>query len=472
MKIDIPEVISPANELGHVFFIGIGGAGLSAIARLMHESGVTVSGSDAAETKVVTSLRAEGMTCFVGHDATHLVGVDTVIASTAVREDNPEIVEALRLGLRLWPRSAGLQSILAGHRTIAVAGTHGKTTTTAMLTSALTMVGASPSFAIGAEVEGLGTNARLGKGELFIAEADESDGAFLVYTPAGAIVTNVDADHLDNYGTVEAYDNAFAEFVTHIDDFLVLCADDPGAAALADGARARGLHVILAGFDDNAGLRGTDLTINGSHTSFAVMRHRTELGRVELQVPGKHYAQDALLALGAGLASGFGFADLAKGLEQHQGARRRMEFLGDAGGVRVYDSYAHHPTEIRGDIAAARGIAGDSRLVVAFQPHLVSRTRVHGEAMGIELSAADLVVVADIYLAREDPDPAVTTRLIIDSVSGPSVIEGGPVAELDGVLVPLLQPGDLLMTLGAGDISTVGAKILTRLAAGEYVPDE
>lgn len=471
MKINVPAVISPANELGHVFFVGIGGAGLSAIARLMHESGITVSGSDAADTKVVASLRAEGMTCFVGHDASHLAGVDTVIASTAVREDNPEIVEALRLGLRLWPRSAGLQSVLTGHRTIAVAGTHGKTTTTAMLASALKMAGASPSFAIGAEVQGLGTNARLGRGEFFIAEADESDGAFLVYTPAGAIVTNVDADHLDNYGTVEAYDAAFAEFVTHVDEFLVLCADDPGAAALAEDARARGLHVILAGFGDNAGLRGIDLTINGSHTSFTVMQHRKELGRVELQVPGKHYAQDALLALGAGLSAGFDFDPLAAGLGEHQGARRRMEFLGNAAGVRVYDSYAHHPTEIRGDIAAARGIAGDSRLVVAFQPHLVSRTRIYGQAMGAELSAADLVVVADIYLAREDPDPAVTTRLIIDSVSGPRAVDGGPVGGLDVVLFPLLEPGDVLLTLGAGDITTVGPKVLTRLAAGKYGAD-
>ena len=472
MKIDIPLDIPTAGELGHVFFIGIGGAGLSAIARLMHESGITVSGSDATDTTVVASLRSEGMTCFVGHEASHLAGVDTVIASTAVREDNPEIVEALRLGLRLWPRSAGLQSVLAGHRTIAVAGTHGKTTTTAMLTSALRMAGASPSFAIGAEVEGLGTNAGLGRGDLFIAEADESDGAFLVYTPAGAIITNVDADHLDNYGTVEAYDAAFAEFVTHVDDFLVLCADDPGSAALAEGARARGLHVILAGFGDNAGLRGTVLTSNGSQTGFTVMRHRTELGRVELKVPGKHYAQDALLALGAGLAAGFDFGPLAAGLGEHQGARRRMEFLGIAAGVRVYDSYAHHPTEIRGDIAAARGIAGDSRLVVAFQPHLVSRTRIYGEAMGAELSAADLVVVADIYLAREDPDPAVSTRLIIDSVSGPPVVDGGPVAELDGVILPLLEPDDVLLTLGAGDITTVGPKVLTRLTAGKYVVDE
>ncbi|MEO6472658.1 MAG: UDP-N-acetylmuramate--L-alanine ligase, partial [Aeromicrobium sp.] len=417
--------------------------------------------------KVLDALRAEGIHCFFGHEASHLDGVDTVIASTAVKEDNPEIVEAVRRGLRLWPRSAGLQSVLTGNRTIAVAGTHGKTTTTAMLTSALNEAGAAPSFAIGAEVESFGTNARRGIGELFIAEADESDGAFLVYTPAGAVITNVDADHLDNYGTVEAYDAAFAEFVTHVGEFLVLCADDPGAAALADSARAQGLHVILAGFGDNAGLRGSDLTIDGSHTSFTVTRHRKELGRVQLQVPGRHYAQDALLALGAGLVCGYDFVDLARGLGKHEGARRRMEFLGEARDIRIYDSYAHHPTEIRGDLAAARAIAGEGRLVVAFQPHLVSRTRIYGEAMGVELSAADLVVVADIYLAREEFDPAVTSQLIVDAVDGPVVIAGGPVKDLDTVVGPLLLPGDLLLTLGAGDITVVGPKVLQRLADDE-----
>ena len=467
MKIEIPADILPADQLGRVHFVGIGGAGLSGIARLMHESGIAVSGSDAAESKVVAALRSEGIRCFVGHDASHLEDVDTVIASTAVREDNPEIVEALSRGLRLWPRSAGLQSVLLGHRTIAVAGTHGKTTTTAMLTSALKMAGASPSFAIGAEVEGLGTNARRGRGELFIAEADESDGAFLVYTPAGAIVTNVDADHLDNYGTVEAYDAAFAEFITHVDEFVILCADDAGAVALADIARQHKLDVVLAGFGDNADLRGSDLKVDGSRTSFTVTRDGDVLGTVELQVPGQHYAQDALLALGAGLAAGFEFDALADGLGEHQGARRRMEFLGEVSGVRVYDSYAHHPTEIRGDIAAARGIAGQSRLVVAFQPHLVSRTRIYGEAMGTELSAADLVVVGDIYVAREDPDPAVTNRLILDAVSGPAAVDGGPIEGLDAVVFPLLERGDVLLTLGAGDISTVGAKVLERLAAGE-----
>lgn len=462
MKLPVPQDILPSDQLGNVFFIGIGGAGLSAIARLMHAQGITVSGSDAKDSAVLRSLAEEGITCHIGQAAANLAGADTVIASTAVRDDNPEIVEARRRGIRLWPRSAGLQSVLLGHRTIAVAGTHGKTTTTAMLTSALIAAGVDPSYAIGAEVESLGSNARLG-GDLFIAEADESDGAFLVYTPAGAIVTNVDADHLDNYGTVEAYDAAFGEFIDHIGEYVVLCADDPVAATLAAAARARGLRVTLAGFDDQADLRGHDLSIDGTHTAFTVTRDGAELGRIELQVPGRHYAQDALLALGAGLAEGLAFDELARGLAAHRGARRRMEFLGTAGGVRVYDSYAHHPTEIRGDLAAARAISGDGRLVVAFQPHLVSRTRIYGRQMGVELAAADEVVVADIYLAREDPDPEVSARLVVEAVSGTPASAGGPVSGLAAVLLPRLRAGDLLLTLGAGDITTVGPAVLQGL---------
>jgi UDP-N-acetylmuramate--alanine ligase len=464
MRIDVPTHIPPVDELGAVHFIGIGGAGLSAIARLMVQQGVVVSGSDAADSVVLRALRAEGITCHVGHDAAHLEGVDTVIASTAVREDNPEIVEARRRGLRLWPRSAGLRAVMEGRRTVAVAGTHGKTTTTAMLTCALIAAGAEPSYAIGAEVASLGANARLGAGDLLVAEADESDGAFLVYEPEGAVVTNVDADHLDNYGTVEAYDAAFEEFVSRVGGFLVLSADDPGARALVGPARAGGLEVLLAGFADDADLRGRDLVVQGTTSTFAVALHGVDLGPVRLAVPGAHYAQDALLALGAGLLLGHHVDLLIEGLAAYTGANRRMQFLGEAGGVRVYDSYAHHPTEIRADLAAARAIAGDDRLVVAYQPHLVSRTRLYGAEMGWALSAADRVFVADIYVAREDADPEVTAALIVDAVDGPEATAGGPVQGLGSVLLPELRPGDLLLTLGAGDITTVGPEILGSLA--------
>ena len=465
MKIPVPDTIPAARELGAVHFVGIGGAGLSAIARLMSQQGIPVSGSDANDSAVVEALRAEGITCFVGHDATHLTGVDTVIASTAVREDNPEIVEAQRLGLRLWPRSAGMRSLMEGRRTIAVAGTHGKTTTTGMLTCALIAAGAEPSFAIGAEVASLGANARLGRSDLFVAEADESDGAFLHYSPEGAIVTNVDADHLDNYGTVEAYAAAFEEFVASVGGFMVLNADDPGARALVAPARQRGLEVLLAGFADDADLRGRDLVVEGSSSTFAASLHGVDLGPVRLSVPGAHYAQDALLALGAGLLLGQHVDLLAAGLTAYTGANRRMQLLGTAGGVRVYDSYAHHPTEIRADLAAARSIAGSDRLVVAYQPHLVSRTRLYGAEMGEALSSADRVFVADIYLAREDPDPAVTSALIVDAIRGTQASLGGPVAGLAGVVAPELRPGDLFLTLGAGDITTVGPAVLAALDA-------
>jgi UDP-N-acetylmuramate--alanine ligase len=465
VKIDVPTDIPAADQLGRVFFIGIGGAGLSAIARLMAQQGITVSGSDANDSAVLAALRSEGIPCHVGHDADHLADVDTVIASTAVREDNVEIVEAQRRGLRLWPRSAGLRSVMVGRRTIGVVGTHGKTTTTAMLTCALIASGAEPSYAIGAEVASLGANARLGSGDLLIAEADESDGAFLVYHPDGAIVTNVDADHLDNYGTVEAYAAAFDTFIGTVGSFVVLNADDPGARALAAPARARGLHVVLAGFAEDADLRVDQLVIGGTSTTFTASRDGVELGLVRLAVPGAHYAVDATLALAAGLQLGQDFTALTAGLASYTGAQRRMQLLGEAGGVRVYDSYAHHPTEISADLAAARAIAGGDRLVVAYQPHLVSRTRLYGAEMGHALSAADRVVVADIYLAREDADPAVTADLIVDAVDGPRATAGGPVAGLAEVLLPELRPGDLLLTLGAGDITTVGPLVLAALEA-------
>jgi UDP-N-acetylmuramate--alanine ligase len=464
MKIDIPADIPSVDQLGAVHFVGIGGAGLSAIARLMAQQGVVVSGSDAADSTVLRALQAEGITCHVGHDASHLEGVDTVIASTAVREDNPEIVEALRRGLRLWPRSAGLRSVMEGRRTIAVAGTHGKTTTTAMLSCALIAAGADPSFAIGAEVASLGANARLGSGDLLIAEADESDGAFLVYEPEGAVVTNVDADHLDNYGTVEAYASAFDEFVSRIDGFIVLSADDPGARKLIGPARDRGLEVLLAGFADDADLRGRDLVVEGSMSTFSVALHGVDLGRVRLAVPGAHYAQDALLALGAGLLLGHHVELLIEGLAAYTGASRRMQFLGEASGIRVYDSYAHHPTEIGADLAAARAISGSDRLVVAYQPHLVSRTRLYGAEMGRALSAADRVFVVDIYLAREDPDPQVTSALIVDAVDGPEATAAGPVVGLAKLLLDELRPGDLLLTLGAGDITVIGPQVLAALS--------
>jgi UDP-N-acetylmuramate--alanine ligase len=465
--IPVPGELLPADRLGRVHFVGIGGAGLSGIARIMLERGITVSGSDAKESRVVDGLRSLGARCSVGHDAANLGDAETVVVSTAVRADNPEVVEAQRRGLRLLPRSAALESVMQGRRVVAVAGTHGKTTTTSLLTVALQHCGADPSFAIGGELTGSGANAHDGRDDIFVAEADESDGAFLVYSPSVALVTNVEADHLDNYGTEEAYHAAFTAFLDRIvpDGCLVICVDDPGAAHLARQARAKGITTVAVGESAEADLRVEALSFAGSSSSFTVLDRGRRLGEVVLQIPGRHYVLDAAAALASGLQLGFSFSDLKEGLEAFTGTRRRMELKGEVEGVRVYDSYAHHPNEIVGDLQAARSLAGTGRVVVAFQPHLVSRTRIFATAMGQALGAADEVVVMDVYVAREEPDPAVTGELVASQVPlpGNQVVFEPSWAGTAGQLVARARPGDIILTLGAGDVTLIGPEVLDLL---------
>jgi UDP-N-acetylmuramate--alanine ligase len=471
MRVPVPEVLLPADRLGRVHFVGIGGAGLSGIARLMLARGIAVSGSDAQDSPVLASLRALGAGTAVGHDAAHVRDADTVVVSTAVRDDNPEVVEAQRRGLRLLPRSAALQSLMQGRRVVAVAGTHGKTTTTSLLTAALLATDADPTYAIGGDLADTGSNARQGSSDLFVAEADESDGAFLVYTPYAAAVTTVDADHLDVWGTEEAYRDAFERFVARVDEtgFLVVNADDPGAGALAGGATRRGLEVITVSAAGEADLRLDDVVVDGGGTRSAVVWRGEAVGQLRLAVPGRHYALDAGLALAVGLRLGLAFADLTRGLAAFTGTRRRMERKGEAGGVRVYDSYAHHPVEIAGDLEAARSLAHPGRLLVCFQPHLVSRTKIFGTAMGQALGAADEVVVLDIYLAREDPEPGVDSALVAAAVplAPEHVHVGTGLAGAPTLLAGLARQGDLVLTLGAGDVTTVGPRLLTVLSGGE-----
>ncbi len=445
MRVAVPAQIEPVERLGRVHLVGIGGAGLSGIARIMLARGVAVSGSDGTDSPTLHALRDLGATIHLGHAAGRVHGADTVVVSTAIPDDNPEYVEAVRLGLRVLPRSAALASVMAGRRVVAVAGTHGKTTTTSLLTVALQAAGVDPTYAIGGDLAATGVNAAVGSGEVFVAEADESDGAFLVYEPYAAVVTNVDADHLDQWGTPQAYAAAFDEFADRLDPdgFLVCCVDDPGAARLAERHEARGRRVVRVSADDRAALEGT-----------------------ALWAPGEHYVADALAALAAGEALGLPRADLLRGIGAYGGTRRRMEAKGEAAGVRVYDSYAHHPTEIAGDLRSARLLAGDGRVVVAFQPHLVSRTRIFGAAMGRALGAADEVVVLDLYLAREAPDPAVTAQLVADAVPlPPERVAAATLEEAPGVLADRARPGDLVLTLGAGTVTEVGPRVLALLGA-------
>jgi UDP-N-acetylmuramate--alanine ligase len=468
VRVPLPEDIPAAEELGHVHFVGIGGAGLSGLARLMLARGVVVSGSDAQESPTLDALRSLGATCHVGHLAEQVKGADTVVVSTAIDESNPEVVAARDQGLRLWPRSAAVVSVMVGRTVLAVTGTHGKSTTSSMLAIALTAAGGDPSYAVGADLASTGSNAHEGTGPEFVVEADESDGAFLAYSPTVAVVTNVEADHLDVYGTPEAYRRAFDEFLDRIvpGGSLVACVDDPGAAALLAQARSQGIDVVAVGLDEAADLRGVDVRSLGPETSCDVWRDGQELGPLRIAMPGRHYLLDALLALAVGLRRGYPFEALAAGLAGYTGSRRRMEFKGAAGDIRIYDSYAHHPTEIGADLAAARALAGDGRVVVCFQPHLVSRTKAFGAEMGRRLGAADVAVVADIYLAREQPEDGVDGRIVASAVPLPAdrVHYVARRADLADAVVAVTQPGDLVLTLGAGDVTAVGPQVLAALA--------
>lgn len=473
MRVPVPDTLLPADQLGRVHFVGIGGAGLSGIARIMLARGIAVAGSDAKESRTLDALATLGAKVYVGHAAGQVADADTVVVSTAVREDNPEVVEAQRRGLRLLPRSAALDSVMQGRTVVAVAGTHGKTTTTSLLTVALQHCGADPSFAIGGELNESGSNAHDGSGEIFVAEADESDGAFLVYSPYGAVVTNVEADHLDTWGTEAAYRDAFTRFLDRIDPagFLVACIDDPGAAALAETARAKGLRVVGVGESESADLRCTELSFEGRHSTFTLTRGGETLGTIRLQIPGRHYVLDATAAIAAGLELAplldidDGFDQLRRGLEAYTGTRRRMELKGEVAGIRVYDSYAHHPAEIAGDLQAARALAGRGRVVVAFQPHLVSRTKIFGAAMGEALGAADDVIVMDVYVAREDPEPGINGALVAAHVPLPPehVVFEPSWNKTPRHLVDRAAPGDVVLTLGAGDVTLVGPEVLDLL---------
>ena len=453
-----------------VHFVGIGGAGMSGIARVLLARGTAVSGSDAKDSLALSALRALGAEVHVGHDAAHLGGAETVVVSTAIREGNPELVAARAGGLRVLKRAEALAELLAGHRAVAVAGTHGKTTTTSMLTVAAQHCGVDPSFAIGGDLNEAGSNAHHGSGDLFVVEADESDGSFLVYRPYAAIVTNVEPDHLDHYLDEAAYRDAFAQFVRTVDPggFLVLCADDAGTVALAASARAEGIDVRTYGTTEGADLRMDALVSKGSTSTYdAVLRGR-RLGEVRIQVPGAHLARNSAGALLAGIDLGLPEAALMEGLAGFTGVRRRMELKGSAAGVRVYDDYAHHPTEVRAQLVAARGMTGGGRLVVVFQPHMYSRTAAFAEDFGAALGLADEVVVMGVYGAREDPMPGVTGALVATAVPldpGHVLFEPSWTA-VPAAVVDRAHAGDLVVTLGAGDVTQIGPEVL-RLLEGE-----
>ncbi|MGY1632099.1 UDP-N-acetylmuramate--L-alanine ligase [Geodermatophilus sp. SYSU D01186] len=456
------EPVPSLAELGAVHFVGIGGAGMSGIARILLARGVPVSGSDRRDTPTLLALRALGARVELGHDAAHLGDADTVVVSTAIREDNPELAAARSRGLRVLPRAVALAAVMAGKRSVAVAGTHGKTSTTSMLTVAVQACGVDPSFAIGGDLNESGSNAHAGEGDVFVAEADESDRSFLLLGPHGAIVTNVEADHLDNYGDLAAVEAAFDRFLGTVDPagFVVLCADDPGSA------RLRGVptpaRVRTYGTAADADLRLLDVEVGPDATAWTAVLDGEVLGRVQIRVPGEHMARNSAAALLAGLELGLPADGLVAGLGRFGGVHRRFELKGVVGGVRVYDDYAHHPTEVGAQLRAARAVAGSGRVLVAFQPHLYSRTREFATGFGAALGLADEVVVMDVYGAREDPVPGITGAMVADAVPLPAgQVQFEPSwSAAAPALAERARPGDLVITMGAGNVSMVGPEVL------------
>ncbi|HEY4464692.1 MAG TPA: UDP-N-acetylmuramate--L-alanine ligase [Streptosporangiaceae bacterium] len=469
MPLVTPVDVVPVDQLGRVHFIGIGGAGMSGIARVMLARGVTVSGSDSGSPAVLSELTALGAEVYTGHSASHLGAADTVVVSSAIRETNPELAEARRRGRRVLPRAAALGSIMSGRRATAVAGTHGKTTTTSMLTTILRQCGAGPGYVIGGILAETGLGADDGTGPDLVVEADESDGSFLMLTPYAAVITNVEADHLDNYAGLAEIRAAFEAFARRLTPggVLVTCADDPGARTVA--AAARDLPVRLRSYGESAGAdyRVSGIVPHGMGTTFRMTGTTASFGSIDelvtIAVPGRHNALNAAAAFAVAAELGIPAGQAAAALAAYRGAQRRMEPKGGGDGVRVLDSYAHHPTEVAADLAAARDLAEGGRVIAIFQPHLFSRTRIFAAELGAALGRADEAVVLDIYAAREDPEPGVTGRLVADAVPGGRAHYVPEAANVPAVIADLAKPGDVVLTMGAGDVTHLGPAVVAAL---------
>ena len=447
----------------HAHFVGIGGIGMSGIAELLLNLGFGVSGSDARTTDITARLQTLGAVVHEGHAAMHLGDTDVVVISAAVRPDNPEVTEAHRRGIPVIARAEMLAELMRLKYSIAVAGAHGKTTTTSMVALVLERAGLDPTAVIGGRLSAFGSNARLGRGEYLVAEADESDRSFLMLWPTVAVVTNIDHEHMESYGSFDALCAAFLEFANRTPFYggVVACADDPHVAALVPQLRRR---AVTYGIDHPADIVARDVELGAFGVRATVWKGEARLGRLELQVPGRHNLLNALAAVGVATELGVPFAQVAAGLAAFQGAERRFQRCGEAGGVLVIDDYGHHPTEIRAVVAAARSSL-DRRLLVVFQPHRYTRTSFLMDAFGPAFDGVDEVVLTDIYAAGEDPIPGVTVEALAASMqrAGVRVHIARSLAEAVSQVAALARPGDAVITLGAGSIGTVPSRLLEHL---------
>jgi UDP-N-acetylmuramate--alanine ligase len=450
-----------------IHFVGIGGIGMSGIAELLANLGYVVSGSDAKRSEVTGRLAAAfGIRVHEGHAAAHVGDADVVVCSSAVRVTNPEVVEAHRRGIPVIPRAEMLAELMRLRFAIAVAGSHGKTTTTSMIAVVLERAGLDPTAVIGGRLSAFGSNARLGRGEFMVAEADESDRSFLLLWPSIAVMTNIDREHMESYGSFAELQQAFADFANKVPFYgsVVACADDPLLAPVLPRLTRR---LVTYGFSDDAQVRGTGVELGGFGSRCLVTQHGKELGSIQLRVPGKHNLQNALAAVAVADELEIEFAQVAAALAEFHGAERRFQRHGEAGGVLIVDDYGHHPTEIAAVLAAAR-VSLDRRLVVAFQPHRYSRTQQLLADFGPSLREADEIVLTDIYAASEDPIPGVSLEVLAEAVragSGRPVHVARTLDDVVRTVVSVARPGDAVITLGAGSIGSLPPRLVAALGA-------
>ncbi len=438
---------------------------MSGIALVMHDRGEIVTGSDMKESRYTRALTQAGVAVAIGHEASALGDPDVVVVSSAIREDNPELVEARKRGIEIWPRARMLAHLAGGRVTFAVAGTHGKTSTSAMVATVLAGIGADPTFVVGGEVSAFGANARAGTGDHYVVEADESDGSFVFLEPTIALVTNVEADHLDHHGSLEAIEDVFHQFMMRSspDGTLVLCADDERLIRIsADVPR----KTLTYGFSEAADVRCHSLVREGDGHRFLIDVPDGRRVQAVMHVPGEHMVLNATGALAALFAADLDLDAAAAALDSFRGVKRRFDRVGESGGVTVVDDYAHHPTEIRATLAAARQ-CGYERVWAVFQPHRYSRTRAFAREFGEAFEGADRLVVMDVYSAGEPPVPGVTGKTVVEAVLGNTprarVAYLPHRVDVPGYVSLNVRPGDLVLTMGAGDVTSMGSEILRAL---------
>ena len=468
MALRQPVPVEQADAVGAVHFIAAGGAGMSGIAAAYAALGVPTSGSDMADSDTLRKLAREGVTTYVGHDPAQLGDAATVVVSSAIRESNVELAEARRRGLRVWHRSAALAGLMVGRRGVAITGTHGKTTTTGMTATMLVAVGADPSYVIGSPLTATGESSHLGVGDAFVIEADESDGSFLQYPAEIVVVTNVEADHLDHYSGIEEIEATFAKFMSLVgeDGTVIVCGEDPHLVELA---KSTGRHVLSYGFAESNDIVCMHPDVKGIQSDFIVRFEDGTEHAVEIKSnPGRHNMLNATAVLTVAHVLGLDIDAAAKALSSFEGVRRRFTHVGDIDGITVVDDYGHHPTEIKATLAAASSL-GYKHVDVVFQPHRYSRLQALCDDFADAFANADKLLLIDVFSAGEMPIPGVTSKMLADTVRakhpGKEVVYCSSRLELNQELEQMVGEGDLLLTMGAGDVTTVGPEFLEYLTA-------